>query len=349
MSAFDSSNRHLNQLKAMNRPSLQLKRRDFLKKTTLAAAFSWGVACFEQRLRALEYNSTPTLSQNPIKVGILLGTFGRKTLEERLEAAKSNGIDCIQLSFDCAGLSEMPDGIAPEIIAKIRRETDARKITIASLQGTFNMGHPDAELRQTGLRRLQVLAKASPQLGVRIIHICTGTRDRNSMWRRHPENGSQAAWRDMVACVREATDIASRAGVILAFEPEVNNIVDSAKKARLLLDEISSSALKVTIDPANIFHTGELPRMKEMLDEAFSLIGKDIALAHAKDLDHDGDAGHLAAGKGKLDYDRYLYLLRSYQFQGPLLLHGLSETQVPGCMDFLRNKLASVSSPNSGK
>jgi sugar phosphate isomerase/epimerase len=178
-------------------------------------------------------------------------------------------------------------------------------------------------------------------MGTAAIHVCTGTRDRDSMWRRHPDNDSPESWHDMVACVREATDIARQANVILAFEPEVNNVVDSARKARRLLDEIGSPHLKVTIDPANIFHAGELPRMREMLDEAFALVGKDIALAHAKDLDHDGDAGHLAAGQGVLDYDRYLGLLRASGFRGPLLLHGLNEAQVPGCVAFLRAKLAS--------
>jgi sugar phosphate isomerase/epimerase len=51
-------------------------------------------------------------------------------------------------------------------------------------------------------------------------------------------------------------------------------------------------------------------------------------------------AGHEAAGHGKLDYDRYLSLLYAYGFRGPLLLHGLSEAQVPGCVAFLRDKLA---------
>ena len=136
------------------------------------------------------------------------------------------------------------------------------------------------------------------------------------------------------------TDIAQRAGVVLAFEPEVNNVVDSAKKARRLLDEIGSPFLKVTFDAANLFHAGELPRMKEILDEAFDLVGKDVVLAHAKDLDHDGDAGHKAAGQGKLDYDRYVALLHGCGFPGPLLLHGLSEAQVPGCVAFLREKIA---------
>jgi sugar phosphate isomerase/epimerase len=161
------------------------------------------------------------------------------------------------------------------------------------------------------------------------------------MWRRHPDNGSPESWRDMAACIREATDIARQANVVLAFEPEMSNVVDSARKARRLLDEIGSPHLKVTIDPANLFHSGELPRMKEILDEAFALVGKDIVLAHAKDLDHDGEAGHKAAGQGVLDYDRYLGLLRKYDFKGPLLLHGLSVGQVPGCMVFLRAKLAS--------
>jgi len=89
--------------------------------------------------------------------------------------------------------------------------------------------------------------------------------------------------------------------------------------------------------------------LKEILDEAFALVGKDVVLAHAKDLDHDGDAGHKAAGQGKLDYDRYLSLLHSCRFPGPLLLHGLSEAQVSGCVAFLREKITRLTSPPSGR
>ncbi len=108
------------------------------------------------------------------------------------------------------------------------------------------------------------------------------------------------------------------------------------------MDEIGSPHLKVTMDAANIFHAGELARMRDVLDQAFALVGRDIVLAHAKDLSHDGDAGHEAAGQGKLDYDHYIALLRAYGFQGPILLHGLTEAQVPGCVAFLRNKLSRI-------
>ena len=278
-----------------------------------------------------------------MQIGIFLGVFSRPKLEARLDAVKATGLDCLQVGMDCVGLPFMPDALPDEPVDRFRREAASRKITIAAVQGTFNMCHPDVEERALGLRRLRVLAEACPRLGVSMIHVCTGTRNRGSIWSRHPDNKTPEAWRDMAACVRQATRTAERSGVVLGFEPEVSNVVDSAKKARRLLDEIGSPHLKVAIDGANLFHAGELARMDEVLDRAFELLGKDVVMAHAKDLSHDGDAGDLPAGHGKLDYDRYLSLLHKYGFKGPLLLHSLSEPQVPGCVKFLRDKLARMS------
>ena len=46
--------------------------------------------------------------------------------------------------------------------------------------------------------------------------------------------------------------IADRHEVTLAFEPELNNVVNSVSKARRLLDEIGSPWLKVVIDPGQL-------------------------------------------------------------------------------------------------
>ena len=137
---------------------------------------------------------------------------------------------------------------------------------------------------------------------------------------------------------RPAPVLAERHDVTLAFEPEVSNVVDTAAKARRLLDELRSPALKVVLDGANLFHAGELPRMRAILDEAVASLGDDIVLAHAKDLRRDGDAGHEAAGTGLLDYDHYLALLRGAGYGGPLILHALAEEQVARSVAFLRAK-----------
>ena len=275
-----------------------------------------------------------------MQLGIAAKDLRRATLGELFAAVRSYGLDCVQFNMVCAGLEAMPQGIEPDLCDRIREALAAAGVSMAAVSGTFNMAHPDPAVREEGLRRLAVLAGSCGRMGTSIITLSTGTRHPTSLWRRHPDNDTPEAWRDSVATIRRAVRIAEEHSVTLAFEPEVANVVDSARKARRLLDEIGSPRLGVLLDGANLFHHGELARMAEILDEAFELLGRDLVLAHAKDLSHDGDAGHEAAGTGLLDYDRYLGLLRQSGFSGGLILHTLQESQVPGCVAFLRGKMA---------
>lgn len=277
-----------------------------------------------------------------MKIGIFERVFPRPTLAEALDAVRSHGLRAVQFDLASAGLPSLPERIEPGQAATIRAEFESRQIAMAGISGTFNIIHPDESKRRDGLRRLRALAEACPALGTGIITLSTGTRDPGNMWRAHPDNTSDSAWRDAVQSMAEIAAIGEEFGVTMAFEPEVSNVVDSAQKARRMLDEVGSPRVKVVIDGANIFHAGELPRMPEILDEAFALLGNDIVLAHAKDLDHDGDAGDRPAGHGLLDYCRYLRLLDEARYTGPLILHGLSEEQVDGCVAFLRDHLVEI-------
>ena len=277
-----------------------------------------------------------------MQIGTMSGTFDRATLEEALDAVVNHGMSCVQFNLSSAGVTKIPTHIDEDLCDKIREEMSARNITMTALGGTYNMIHPDIQRRADGLRNLRVLASACERLGTSVIALCTGTRDPDNMWRHHPDNDTPEAWEDLVVSMQQAIEVAEEYQITLAFEPEVANVVDSAIKARRIIDQIGSPYLKVVMDGANIFHTGELPRMREILDEAFALLGEDIAFAHAKDLDRDGEAGHLAAGKGLLDYDQYLSLLNDVDPDVPIILHGLSEAEVDGCVTFLREKMEAI-------
>ena len=277
-----------------------------------------------------------------MKIGIFAKTFPRPSLEQTLEAVLAHGLDCVQFNLACVGLPSMPEQLEDALVERVRREMEARAIEMAAISGTFNMAHPEPEQRQAGLRRLRVLAAACQGLGARLISLCTGTRDRQDMWRRHPDNDTPAAWHDLTGCLSQALQIAGDHGVVLAFEPEVSNVVDTAAKGRRLLDEMQSPHLKVIMDAANLFHQGDLARMPAVLAQAFDLLGGDIVLAHAKDLSRDGEAGHQAAGTGALDYDLYLQLLRGAGYDGALILHSLDEAQVDPAVAFLRGKLGAL-------
>jgi sugar phosphate isomerase/epimerase len=236
-----------------------------------------------------------------------------------------------------AGRASMPERIPAELAQRVRDAANARGLDIAAVSGTFNMAHPDPQTRADGLRRLDVLAEACPTLETGVITLCTGTRDAENMWRRHPENSTAEAWRDMRATIAEAVAIAERRGVVLAIEPEISNVVDSPKAARRLLDEIASPHLRVVIDAANLFDADDpsrqISRSDPVLGEAFDLLAPDIVLAHAKDVTDTGSFA--AAGRGDVDWERYLTLLGASGYDGALIMHGLDEAEVSDSTAFL--------------
>jgi sugar phosphate isomerase/epimerase len=272
-----------------------------------------------------------------MRLGIFAKTFPRSSLEETLDAVRAHEMGCVQFNMSCAGLRQMPEEIPPELADRVLEEMNRRDLTMSAVSGTFNMIHPDPERRGDGLRRLEVLAGACRRMGTSVITLCTGTRDREDMWRHHPDNDTPGAWRTLLASMEQALRVAEEHKVTLAFEPEVNNVVDSAEKGHRLLNEMRSSRLKVVMDAANLLREGELAHSEEVLDKAFELLGKDIVIAHAKDVKNTGEV--VAAGRGELDYDRYLENLRGVGFEGPLILHGLEESEVEGSVAFLHTKL----------
>ncbi len=274
-----------------------------------------------------------------MEIGIFAKTFSRPTVEATLDAVAAAGLHVVQFNMVCAGLPSMPDAIDAAMVERIQTAMSQRDIRMAAVSGTFNMIHPNPQVRLDGLRRLEVLASACKPMGTGMITLCTGTRDPDDMWRAHPDNQSPDAWRDLTDMMTKALEIAEAHDITLGIETEVANVVDTAKRARLLLDEMQSPRLKIIMDGANLFHKGALARMRAVLDDAFDLLGRDIVLAHAKDLSEDGKAGHEAAGNGVLDYDHYLHLLREVGYDGALVLHGLAEHQVETSVAFLRGKL----------
>lgn len=270
-------------------------------------------------------------------LGIFTTVFERPTLEATYAAVRTSGFDCVQLSLTSAGLPAMPDTIDAEVAARIGRAAGASGVVNAAVSGTYNMIDPDPVRRELGLRRLAAIAQACPALGTSIITICTGTRDPDNMWRRHPDNNTPEAWHDLVVETGKAVRIAEEAGVVLAFEPERANVARNAAKGRALLDEIRSPHLKVVVDAANVIDPDHLEHQARDLDRAFELLGDHIVIAHGKDLGPNDK--FMAAGEGIVDYERYLGLLEAMRFTGPLILHTLTEAQIESSVRYIRSKL----------
>jgi sugar phosphate isomerase/epimerase len=271
-----------------------------------------------------------------MKLGIFAKTFAGIDPATVLKAAKSAGFQTVQYNMACSGLGAMPDAIAPEVLTAIKAAS--AEVEIAAVSGTYNMIHPHLLAKAFGLARLQVLAKACAGMGTKVITLCTGTRDIEDQWRHHADNNTPEAWAELCTEMAKALKIAEKHKVILAIEPELANVVNSAEKARQLLDEMQSDNLKIVFDAVNLFETCSGDEQRRIIASSLDLLGDDIVMAHAKDRDASG--AFATAGKGVLDYDFYIHCLKAIDFQGPLVTHGLTAAEAPQVAQFLKEKLS---------
>jgi sugar phosphate isomerase/epimerase len=270
-------------------------------------------------------------------LGLLSPEFPAVSLRANLDSMAETGAVSVQFDLASAVGQTFPTGLSQETVEAIQEGFSERKLTLAALSGTYNMIDPDLQARAAGAAGLNRVIGLAPLLGTNVVTLCTGSRDPNSMWRKHPGNDTPEAWADLLVQMEEAVRLAEKYGVTLGVEPEIGNTVNSVQKARRLLDEVRSPQLKIVMDGANIFQRGQLPQMRKVLDQAFEVLGSDIALAHAKDLDQDGEAGHVAAGRGRLDYGYYLELLKRSGFEGSIILHALKPTEAKDRLAFVRS------------
>ncbi|MGI8485211.1 MAG: sugar phosphate isomerase/epimerase family protein [Thermomicrobiales bacterium] len=261
-----------------------------------------------------------------MELGIFDMVLARPTFAETLDAVKHAGFSSIQLDYAAAGLASMPAEIPDAVAREIRHETEARGITIAAVGGTYNMIHPDPQVRAEGMASLRAIAASCTTSGTSIVTLSTGTRDATNMWHRHPANDTPDAWNDLLDAMTSALMIADEYDVLLAFEPEQANVASNPAKARQLLNEIPHPRLKICFDAANIAASDLMRDPAVVIDEACALFGNEIATAHGKDITADGK--FCAAGTGIVPWPHCVRRFSEVGYGGSLVLHSLSEGEI---------------------
>ena len=232
-----------------------------------------------------------------MKTGVCTTDFEKlplMTAENLFERIRAIGFACVQFAFSSVteadfvptGQLELPKTLSPALLKAVDKASERHGLPVEVINATFNMAHPDPEVREEGLRRLKIHAEAARSLGCPILSLCSGTRNEGHLWTPHPDNGTREAWDAMFGTMLRAAEIAERFGVTLAVESEASNVIDTPEKARRLMDGVGSERIKMILDPANLFHAGEAhpENARRTLDEAFALFGNDIVAAHGKDI-----------------------------------------------------------------
>lgn len=263
-----------------------------------------------------------------MELGMYSIELQRPNVEALFAAIREYGFTGVQFDFLSVCDEEMPAVIDSALTERIRKAAAENGVKIVSVNGTFNMIDPDSEKLADGLRRFEELAKHMHELDCNFVTLCTGSRNPNSMWRPHPDNETEAAWADLLVTMRAVLDIAEKYDLILGLETEPSNVMYTAEHCRRLMDTFDNTPrLKVIMDIANLFRPGmaHVENMRPTMRHAFDLLGKDVALAHGKDV-LEGDLTQFTyAGNGIVDFSYFKELLEEIDYPGCLVLHGIKD------------------------
>ncbi|SMG60512.1 sugar phosphate isomerase/epimerase family protein [Paraburkholderia susongensis] len=274
--------------------------------------------------------------------GVFARTYAARFPGELFARIRGDGFSSVQFNLSCARLAslpaELPDGVAAAVAEGARREG----VVLSALSGTYNMAHPDATRRARDRRALANVIRAARDMGVSLVTLCTGSRDPEDMWRAHPDNASGQAWATLRDELEHALGLADTYGVALGIEPEPANVVANAVLARRILDEMDSPRLGIVLDAANLLPRDVLPRQHEIVAQAADLLGGNLLLVHAKDIDASGNV--VPAGKGAVDLPAFVARVSAAGYDGPLIAHNFAESAAPEVAAYLASLIGSRTS-----
>jgi sugar phosphate isomerase/epimerase len=262
------------------------------------------------------------------------GAFARIFREDSADALAERfaelDLRTMQFNFSALGYPALPDRELVETIdlAGIAVSFATRGIRLWGVSGTYNMAHPDAETREDQTRRVAGYIAALGPMGAEAVTLCTGSRDSENMWRKHRDNGSEAAWSDFRRSLDALLPAADEADLRLAIEPEPGNVVTGTAQARRLVNELGDDADRIgfILDAANLVGDAPANRHEAILNEAFAALGDRTLCLHGKD-----PHGWTAAldGRPGVDYGVVFDRYRGLPHPVPFIVQDATPEQLP--------------------
>lgn len=199
------------------------------------------------------------------------------TLEEKLKYAKELGYDFLELSIDethekLSRLDWDKKTIDELVFAMKKIDLPIRSLCLSG-QRKYPMGSTDENIRKNSMEIITKAIKLADALGVRIIQLAG--------YDVYYEKGSETTKKLFMDNLKVAVEIASKYGIILAFETMETEFMDTVYKAKKVVDEINSAFLKIYPDLGNIKNSS-LIYNHNVLDDINTGKGSIVA-AHIKE------------------------------------------------------------------
>lgn len=222
--------------------------------------------------------------------------------------------------------------LSPERCREIAATYRNAGITIHSIGVYTNLIHPDVSERKANLDYFDAMMKIGGHMGVRTFITEAGHFHDDKAPPAHiPLEFRDEVWPQMVGTARQLSRIAAQHDAKVLFEPFYRGFFASAKRLRMFLEEVNSPRIRALLDAANLIEINDL-------DEMFQQLAPWIDCIHAKDRKLHTDRG-VAAGKGDLDYPKFVTLAVQRAPHAPLVLEYVGAADYRPALEHLRKVL----------
>lgn len=242
-----------------------------------------------------------------MQVGIRLHDAVNVPIEERLKVIKEQGFTCahVALSKVISENSVAESALTPGYAMYLRRLFAQNDLDVAVLGCYLNLANPDALQLKAIQDKYKANIRFAAHMGAGVVGTETGAP--NTEYKFEEACWSEEALQTFITNLRPVVKYAEQLGVLVAIEPVVRHIVCNPVRARRVLDEIESPNLRIILDPVNLLEIYNYEKQDEIVEEAISLLGKDIAVLHVKDFVlEDNQLKSVAVGTGMMHWDKVM-------------------------------------------
>src|SRR5690606_30297832 len=274
-----------------------------------------------------------------INLGIRAHDVKVNSLEQLAQTVRDKGLTSVQLALakSFPDLNSSLGSLSPGFGQYIRNAFQRNNIQIAVLGCYINMIHPDLHERKKVLDRFKEHIRFVRDFGCSVVGTETGNVHAKMGYTE--ENFREEPFLAVVESVKELVHEAEKFGVIVGIEAGVNHPVYHASLLKRLLDEVNSNNLQVIFDPVNLMTAQNYIHQDKIIKDAIELIGDRMIIVHCKDfIIEEGKLKFVSPGKGLLNYDLVMSLIKPLKPHIQFLLESTTEPFIDDSIAFLQEK-----------
>ena len=238
-----------------------------------------------------------------MRLGIRAHDTKYAPLDEMVANIHNMGFHCMHIALAKSIKEFKPEieTLTPGLAMYMKEICRKNDVDVAVLGCYLNLCNPDPEQHKKIVDKYIASIRFASILGCGVVGTETGAV--NTEYKYEPANHTEEALQTFIENLRPIVKCAEQFGVIIAIEPVWKHIVCTVERARKVLDAIDSPNLQIIFDPVNLLCVDNIDRQDEIINQAFELLGDEIAVVHCKDYVVEGnELKSIAAGTGSLNY-----------------------------------------------